>query len=90
MRPASQSIYKTKICNLSFLDLLPYQLLSDCWSYIDNDENVASFKNTEHTKFKIKMQKPCPVLDQNDQKSISHLSVCKEPYPLRLDTLIPI
>ena len=23
-------------------DLLPYQLLSDCWSYIDNEENVAS------------------------------------------------
>ena len=46
---------------LSFLDLLPYQLLSDCWSYIDNDEIVASFKNTEHTKFKTKVQKPCPV-----------------------------
>ena len=57
---------------------------------MDNDENVASFKNTEHTKFKTKVQKPCPVLDKNDQNSISHLSVCKEPYPLRLDTLIPI
>ena len=42
-------------------DLLSYQLLSDCWSYIENDENVAFFNNTEHTKFKTKVQKPCPV-----------------------------
>ena len=34
--------FRANVQYLSFLDLLPYQLLSDCWSYIDNDENVAS------------------------------------------------
>ena len=48
------------IFELPWSPALSIIVLSDCWSYIDNDEIVASFKNTEHTKFKPKSAKTMP------------------------------